>query len=97
MNNELIINGITYRKVEEPKEEKRNRLVFFIRSVGVYFYADLEVDKDRGRKYLCKTVEIMDNERILSREDIMKAFNMCISHPMFMTSTRFLKELGFDK
>jgi hypothetical protein len=83
MNNELIINGITYRRVEEPKEEKRLvRWVFNDISSPIKF-----------SEGCTKLIEIRDNERILSRDNFIaissKYFDECWVDD-------FLKEMGFD-
>jgi hypothetical protein len=89
MNDTLIINGVTYHKVEEPKEDNRIEL-----------WANRQCLKHQGRINIFKTgdsyadtklIEIRDNERILSMDDIRSAW---INN---MNLVGALKSLGFDK
>ena len=94
----VIIDGVEYRAVTpEVKEETPERLVFFIRSIGNYFYADLEVDRDKDRKYLCKAVELRENEIIVSEDDVRNAWRGCIRPKDGGHYAEFLKLLGFKK
>jgi hypothetical protein len=81
MQSEYIINGVVWIRKEEPKDEKRLvRWVFNDISSPVKF-----------SEGCTKLVEIRDNERILSRDDIRSAWIGS------MELNRVLKALGFDK
>ena len=89
MQSEYIINGITYRKVETPVEEKRIEGFVDLKDYGNTWWA-MSAFKTLTQK--TRMIEIMDNERVLSRDEIIKAIE---NNSKCMIGV--LKALGFDK
>ena len=83
MNDQYIINGITYRKVETPVDNKR---------IVRWVFNDI-VSPIKFSEGCTKLVEIKDGERILSRDEVYKVLRSWV----VADSAEILKELGFDK
>ena len=90
MQSEYIINGITYRKVEEPKEEKR--LEGWIKKKYYLNSGECSLTKKKKQHDDTLMIEIREGERILSRDDVLKALN-----EYHVNEARILEELGFDE
>ena len=96
MNNELIINGITYVRKEEPAKDKRIEGWIDIRFLNIYGYTTFTKHEDL--EDTTRVIEIREGERVLSRDDVIKAWNECINVvPPVRHRDKFLKDLGFDE
>jgi hypothetical protein len=95
MNNELIINGITYVRKEEPKAEEPRRIEGWICRKNVMLkmvaFSLHKYDLDDT-----KLIEIRDGERILSRDEIYNSIRTKLVVAPFLIE-QILKDLGFDK
>ena len=92
MNDQLIINGITYRKVEPPVEEKRIEGFVDLKDYGNTWWA-MSAFKTLTQK--TRMIEIRDGERVLSRDAVIKVWTdygySCNG------AEGILESLGFDK
>jgi hypothetical protein len=99
MNNELIINGITYVRKEEPKAEEPRRREFVIcnsTSIMTVDCRNLRVTGSNGSVYPLEGIEVVelkDGERVLSRDEINEVLHGYCNGD----EAAILKELGFDK
>jgi len=110
MKNELIINGFTYRKVETPVEDNRERITGAYCHVYSHGFKQLRWSRhidaypDHKHKECVELVEIREGERILSMDAFAKAWDSSLeqnSDPwcVSMASTSFKKAckvLGFE-
>ena len=94
--NQLIINGVTYRAVEEKKEEVRKPRMFNP-------YCD---DVDRLRGLDCMFIELLPDHVMISREQIYSAWNKNVwvysdagtyANSDNKAYVNFCKQLGFKE
>jgi hypothetical protein len=98
MNNELIINGITYVRKEEPKAEEPRRIEGWIVKLRFLANGGAAITSNKCIGDDTKLIEIKDGERILSRDELVKAWRDCADAVFPQTHReRFLEMLGFDK